>query len=177
MRKLGERILVSTAAACVRRPWLILAIAAVLTLIAGWYSTSLSVNTSTDDILSHALPFKKIESAYRKDFPKQEAALIIVDGATGADADSAADNLAVRLRDRPELFTNVEVPGESEFFTNNGLLFLDQDKLGNFLSQLEGDKSLLTLFARDPSLRSVASLASSRGFEPGQRGSDNPPLQ
>ena len=167
MRKLGERILVSTAGACVRRPWLILAISAVMTLIAGWYSTTLGINTSTDDILSHSLPFKKIESAYRKDFPKKELALIIVDAATGADADSAADNLAVRLRDKPDLFEEVEVPGQSEFFTNNGLLFLDQDKLNSFLTQLEGDKPLLTQFARDPSLRGVASLASSRASAPG----------
>jgi hopanoid biosynthesis associated RND transporter like protein HpnN len=167
MRKLGERILVSTAAACVRRPWLILAVSAVLTLLAGWYSTTLGINTSTDDILSHSLPFKKIESAYRRDFPKQEAALIIVDGPTGADADSAADNLAVRLRDKTDLFKDVEVPGQSEFFTDNGLLYLDRDKLDSFLNDLEGDKALLTQFARDPSLRGVANLAAGRAAAPG----------
>lgn len=162
MRKMGERILLTTATLCARRPWLVIALSGALTVLAGWYSTHLGVDTSTDNVLAQSLPFKQHETAYRKDFPRKESSLIVIDGATGADADSAADNLAVRLRAKPELFSEVEVPGESEFFTNNGLLYLASDKLDRLLSQIAGAKDLLVSFARDPSLRGVADLASGR---------------
>jgi hopanoid biosynthesis associated RND transporter like protein HpnN len=159
---MGERILLSTATLCSRRPWLVIAVSAALTVLAGWYSSYLGVDTSTDNVLAHSLPFKQHDAEYRKDFPKKESSLIIIDGPTGADADSAADNLAVRLRARPELFTEVEVPGESEFFTNNGLLYLAQDKLQNLLNQFGQAKDLLVSFAQDPSLRGVADIVEAR---------------
>lgn len=167
MRKMGERILLSTATLCARRPWLVIGVSALITVLAGWYSTHLGVDTSTDNVLAQSLPFKQNEAAYRKDFPRKESSLIVIDGATGADADSAADNLAVRLRARPELFSDVEVPGEGEFFTNNGLLYLAQDKLQNLLGQITAAKGMLVSFARDPSLRGVAEIVS------GQAGSQD----
>jgi hopanoid biosynthesis associated RND transporter like protein HpnN len=159
---MGERILLTTATLCARRPWLVIGISVALTVLAGWYSTHLGVDTSTDNVLAHTLPFKQHDAEYRKDFPKKESSLIIVDGPTGADADSAADNLAVRLRAKPELFSEVEVPGEAEFFTNNGLLYLAQDRLQRLLDQFGQSKSLLTSFAQDPSLRGVADIVSDR---------------
>lgn len=160
MRKMGERILSDTATLCARRPWLIIAVSALITVLAGWYSTKLGVDTSTDHVLAQSLPFKQHEAEYRKVFPRKESSLVVIDGPTGADADSAADNLAVRLRARPELFQEVEVPGTDEFFTNNGLLYLAQDKLERLLGQITGAKDLLTSFARDPSLRGVADIVS-----------------
>lgn len=156
MRKTGERIFGTVASICARRPWFVLAIAAILTLLAAWASTELRINTAIDDILADSLAFRQVEDKYRESFPKREDILIVVDGATGGDADSAADNLAVRLRDREDLFTDVQVPGESSFFNENGLLFLARDKLDSFLSQLEAEAPLLRQLGRDPSLRGIA---------------------
>src|ERR1700742_4264719 len=107
MRKMGERILLSTATLCARRPWLVVAVSAVITVLAAWYSTHLGVDTSTDNVLSPTLPFKQHDAEYRKVFPKKESSLVVIDARTGADADSAADNLAVRLRDKQDLFSEV----------------------------------------------------------------------
>jgi hopanoid biosynthesis associated RND transporter like protein HpnN len=163
---MGERILSNTATLCARRPWVIIAVSAVLTVLAGWYSTKLGVDTSTDHVLADSLPFKQHDAAYREAFPRKESSLIIVDGPTGADADSAADNLAVRLRARPELFSDVEVPGTADFFTNNGLLYVAQDKLQRLLDQISGAKDFLTTFARDPSLRGIAEIVSNEAGKP-----------
>ncbi len=156
MRKTGERIITACARLAAHHPWRIIAVSAVLTLLSIWLSTFLTVNTATDNLLANWLPFKQIEHEYRGVFPKNESLLVIVDGPTPEDADSAADNLAVRLEGLSDLFHGVNVPGTSSFFTDNGLLFLDQDKLGPFLSSLENSQELLATMARDPSLRGLA---------------------
>lgn len=162
MRKLGERILAACAGLSAHRPWLVLAVAVVLTVIAGWYSTNLTINTSTEGVLSNSLPFRQVEIAYRAAFPKKESVLVVIDAATSADADSAASNLSVRLQSLPELFTDVEVPGESSFFTDNGFLYLEPARLDSFLDGLDANKQMLTLLARDPSLRGISTLISNQ---------------
>jgi hopanoid biosynthesis associated RND transporter like protein HpnN len=120
----------------------------------------MGIDTSAEGMLADSLPFKQVERDYRAAFPKNNSLLVVVDGPTGADADSAADNLAVRLRDKDNLFTDVEVPGESDFFRDNGLLFLEPAKLDSFLDSLDTARPALQLFARDPSLRGIAQLVS-----------------
>jgi hopanoid biosynthesis associated RND transporter like protein HpnN len=160
MRKMSERIFGATAAVCARRPKLVLFISAILTVLAAWASAGMGIDTSAEGMLADSLPFKQVERDYRSAFPKNNSLLIVVDGPTGADADSAADNLAVRLRDKENLFTDVEVPGESDFFRDNGLLFLEPAKLDSFLDSLDTARPALQLFARDPSLRGIAQLVS-----------------
>lgn len=171
MGKTSERIFAACAALCTSRPWLVIAVSAVFTVLAAVYSMNLTVNTSTDGVLSNDLEFRKVEEEYRAAFPRQESALIIVDSATPADADSAADNLAVRLRARPELFSAVEVPGTSSFFTQNGILFLETEKLRGLLATFENSAGVLQTFARDASLRGLATILSNRQFTSGQQDS------
>ena len=156
MRKTGERIITACARLATYHPWRTIAVSAVLTLLSIWGATFLTINTATDNLLAGWLPFKQAEQAYRAVFPKNESLLVIVDGPTPADADSAADNLAVRLEGRSDLFNDVTVPGTSSFFTDNGLLFLEEEKLASFLKSLEGSRDLLAIMARDPSLRGLA---------------------
>jgi hopanoid biosynthesis associated RND transporter like protein HpnN len=168
MGKTSERIFAGCAVFCTRHRWPVIIISLLLTVLAGWYSTFLTVNTSNDGVLSPSLPFKQVEREYREAFPKEESALVIFDAATPNDADSAADNLAVRLRARPELFSDVNVPGTSPFFTDNGILYLGIDKLRGLLGTIDNSASVLGLFARDPSLRGIASLISDPNAGSGQ---------
>ncbi|MFC5067455.1 MMPL family transporter [Flaviflagellibacter deserti] len=163
MKKMGERILLACAEICARKPWLVLFVTAILTGLSIYASTFLTINTNTDEVLSRDLPFRQIEQEYRKSFPKEESIVVVVDAATPADADLAADNLAVRLRARPEQFLDVQVPGSSPFFNDNGLLYLDQPKLKTFVDQIEQSKPVLQLFARDPSLRGIESYIEAQG--------------
>jgi predicted RND superfamily exporter protein len=57
MSKFGESILRACAHLAANRPWLVLGVALVATLLGGYASTRLTVDTSTEDILSIELPF------------------------------------------------------------------------------------------------------------------------
>lgn len=160
MGKTGERIFAGCAVFCTRHRWAVIIVTVLLTVLAAWYSTFLTVNTSNEGVLSSSLPFKQVERDYRAAFPKEDYALVIVDAPTPADADSAVDNLAVRLQARPELFSAVNVPGTSSFFTDNGILYLGLDPLRGLLGTIDNSASVLSLLARDPSLRGIASLIS-----------------
>ncbi|MDX6804459.1 MMPL family transporter [Terrihabitans rhizophilus] len=158
MNKTSERIFTRCAEICTRHRWTVVIISVVLTALAAYASTFMTVNTSTDGVLSNSLRFRQVEEQYRKSFPKEEAILAIVDAATPADADSAAQNLAVRLRARPELFSDVRQPGTQPFFTQNGLLYLPEEQLNGLLQPIENAAGPLQLFAADASLRSLAQM-------------------
>ncbi|MGQ4274854.1 MMPL family transporter [Terrihabitans sp. B22-R8] len=160
MGKTGERIFATCANVCIKHRWLVVLASILLTVLAAWYSSFLTINTSTDGVLSDQLEFRKVEKEYRAQFPKEESALVIIDAPTPRDADSAADNLAVRLSARSDLFSHVRVPGNSSFFTDNGILYLGVDPLTNFLATLDKSASPLRLFSQDASLRGVATLIS-----------------
>jgi uncharacterized membrane protein YdfJ with MMPL/SSD domain len=115
MAKLGESILRACADLATRRPWTIVLVSLVVTLVTGYASMDLSVNTSTDEILSSRLPFRQTEIAYEKSFPAADLAIVVVDAATPAGAQAAAEDMVRRL-DASSHFADVELAGSSPFF-------------------------------------------------------------
>ncbi|MGH6842760.1 MAG: hypothetical protein ACREDV_11850, partial [Methylocella sp.] len=97
----------------------------LLTALAGYASTILTVSTSTEDILSQDLQFIQTEDRYEEVFPRQERIVVVVDANIPAIAQSAAISLAERLRRHPGVFESVEVPGTAYYFRRNALLFLE----------------------------------------------------
>lgn len=170
MWKLGERILSICTSLTVRHPWAVLVFSGLLTLLALWYSSFLTIDTSAEGVLSDKLHFRQVEQKYRAVFPKNESLLVIVDAKTPADADSAASNLQVRLENLPDLFTSVSFPGSEPFFTDNGVMYLAPDRLKALLGDVEKSKSAFDILARDPSLRGIAELTD-------RPDPDNPDLQ
>lgn len=160
MAKLGESILRVCAAMATRRPWLVVGIGLLLTVLAGFSAARLTINTSTDDILSNDLPFRKVELAFRAVFPKEEQAVVVVDGTSAAEASAAARALLGHLNERSSLFESTEIAGDSPYFDRYGLLFLDVDQLRELGTQLRQVRRLLMALTVDPSLRGLAGLMS-----------------
>ena len=70
MSKIGESILRGLANLATLRPWTVILVTVVLTALAGYASSGLTVDTSTENILSAELPFRQIDIDYERIFPQ-----------------------------------------------------------------------------------------------------------
>ena len=137
-----------------------MAVALVLTAAAAYVSTGLTINTNTDDFLSPQLPFRQADLRYRRVFPREELAAVVIDATTADAAGAAAGALAERLRARRTLFERIELPGDLPFFERNALLFLPPDRLESLATRLTDAEPLLSILGGDPNLRGLARLTS-----------------
>lgn len=161
MSKLGESIVRACAAAASQRPWFVLLVALVLTGAAAYAATGLSVNTSTEEILSAELPFRQVDRAYRAAFPREELAVTVVDAPSPGEAEDAAAALVERLQGHPNAFSRVELAGSSPYFDRYGLMFLDAERIRALGPQLTEARPVLVDLSLDPSLRGLAGLLGS----------------
>ncbi|MGA8403083.1 MAG: MMPL family transporter, partial [Stellaceae bacterium] len=131
--------------------------ALALTLVAGWYAaTHLSVDTDIEKLLPSDLPWRQNELALDREFPQNANLLaIVIDGANGDLADTAAQRLADALRAEPQLFHNVRRPDGGAFFDQNGLLFLSVEELSKLSDQMVAAQPLIGSLSADPSLRGL----------------------
>lgn len=139
--------------ACLR-PWMTLLVLGLLAVAALWISLSrLTVDTSTEDMLSPDLPFRMAAYDLRQAFPAQGSTLVIViKGPSSAIADRAAQTLSTWMSARPELFDNVFYPEGDPFLRQHGFLYLTPDELAEQIDRLASAQGLLGTLAADPSL-------------------------
>ena len=164
MRKLGDSILRTCASSALRAPWIVLAVALAVTVLAGWATTRLTINTSTEEILAADLPFRQAERKYRAAFPEEDLAVVVVDAPASDQAEAAARALLDRVRQQSAFFKRSELAGSSPYFDRNALLFLDAEQIRAVGNQLRQARSLLLTLANDPSLRGVAEFLDNAEF-------------
>ncbi|MGH6925078.1 MAG: MMPL family transporter [Propylenella sp.] len=158
MSKAEQSLLRICAGMAVRRPWAVIGISFVLTALALLAAAQLTVNTSTEDILSRELPFRQDEIAYQKAFPEEDVAVVVIDAPTAEDAIAAGEGLATLLQGRPDVFERVELAGSSPYFDRYGLMFLEPERITATAEQLRPARVLLARVANDPSLRGMAAV-------------------
>jgi len=118
---------------------------------------NLGINTDTADMISETLPFRAAYERYRQEFPLLvDRFVVVIDGATPEQADAVAERLAADLDLRPDLFTDIYLPGAGEFFARNGFLYLDQAELEALSDQLIDVQPFIGRLNRDPSLKTLA---------------------
>ncbi len=158
MSRMGEFFTRACVGMATRWPWMVLGVALVLTALAGFAATRLTINTSTREILSAELPFRKADDAYEKAFPRDEAAVVVIDAQTPAGADAAARDLAARLSQQTDLIESVALPANSPYFQHYGLMFLDPDQIRAIGEEIRPARHLMTSLGDDPSMRGIARL-------------------
>ena len=133
----------------------ILLVAALATGASSFYTVEhLGINTSTSDMLSSELLFRKIYDEYRRTFPNlRNNITIVVEGETPDITEDATAALAARLKTETEEFKFVFDPASNPFFITNGLLFLDEDELADLSDRLADAQPLLAALAEDMNLR------------------------
>ena len=138
----------------------IIAVEAVITVLLAVYAvTHLGVNGDNMRLLSPDLPFQRDASAFQEHFPSlDEAILVVVDGETPEAARSAAEVLSERLREIPERFSSVTLPGGEPFFERNGLLFLEVENLEDLSDGLARMQPVIAELTRDGSIANLSRL-------------------
>jgi len=144
--------------ASIRRPWLTLAAALLVAIIALLFTAShFSMSTDTAELISPEVPWRQQERAMDDAFPQlRDAMLIVVDGATPELAEDATAKLAARMGSDPHHFRAVRRPDGGDFFAREGLLFGSTDEVRQTAAALIKAQPLLGPLAADPSLHGVA---------------------
>jgi hypothetical protein len=148
--------------ACSRHPWPVIAAALILSLLSGIYAArNFAISTDISMLISPDLPWRQREIALEKAFPERaEMILVVVDGPTPELAQAAGRALAERLSAETKLIRAVKQPGASEFFRKNGLLLLPTEEVRQVTGKLAKAEPLISVLARDPSLRGLNDVLS-----------------
>ncbi|MBO0733379.1 MAG: MMPL family transporter [Methylocapsa sp.] len=158
-----ERLVAAIITRCRRWRWAVTAGAAIVAVFCAYYVIGhFQINTRTRNFISSSLPWRQDMIRMDKAFPQNaNQILVVIDGKTMELAESAARNLAMRLRLQPSLFRSVERQNGGPFFNRNALLFMPADAARQAAEELARARPLFAILAYDPSLRGIANAFSS----------------
>ena len=152
-----NRLLVSVVGFSARQRYAVLAIAIAVAAASGVYvARHFAINTDIEHLLSRKLPWRQTEIAFQKAFPGRTTMILaVIDAPTPELAQTAADSLTARLKERRDAIRSAEEGEAAAFFRRNGLLYLSGSELSATLSKLSRSGPVLRGLASDPSLRGV----------------------
>jgi hopanoid biosynthesis associated RND transporter like protein HpnN len=156
------RAVITVVAACSRFPWLVLTLAALVTVSSGYYAAKhFAINTNTNDFISEKLRWRQNLIALDKAFPQRnDQIVVVIDGATPELAEAAAQSLTDRLKGRPDLYQFVLRPEGGPYFNQNALLFPPVADLQPMIKGLSKARPFLMALSSDPSLRGIVKAIS-----------------
>ena len=149
-------------ALAIRRPWVMLAIAALLTALALIVAVDrFAMTTDTAALISSDVDWRRHERAVESAFPQlSDVMVVVIDGRTPELAEGAAASLSTTLGADKAHFRRVSRPDGGDFFAREGLLFGSADEVRKTTAALIDAQPLLGPLAADPSARGVASALS-----------------
>lgn len=158
--KQAQSLFASVSVAACRWPVSTLALALLLTGLAGWVSVNgLRINTSTTDMIAPEVPFRRDAETYRQAFPFiDDQIVVVIDSPSPDRSDTAAHRLATLMRGYAQALSDVEVPSADPYFRRNGLLFLDPQDLQDLATRLAGAQAALGTLNEAPNLRGLATM-------------------
>jgi len=114
-----------------RHPVIALLLLAFATILAGVYATTqFRVNADQTSLVAPDAPFQLRYAAFRDAFPAyKRTSLVVVEAATRPAAIAAAQDLALELEKRTDIFQSVFASAALPFFQRNGLLYLSTEEL------------------------------------------------
>ncbi|TMH20470.1 MAG: hopanoid biosynthesis-associated RND transporter HpnN [Betaproteobacteria bacterium] len=144
-------------AACARRPWLVVVVAAALGGGAFTYSAShIAIDTNSTSLIAEDVAWRKREMVFDTAFPQRaDLIAVVVDGATPELAERSTAALAQRLSSQIGPFRAVWRPDGGAFFDRAGLLFESTADLSQTTQRLISAQPLLGSLAADPSVRGL----------------------
>ncbi len=145
-----------------RRAWLTLAIALVVTSGAlAIAAQRLAITTDTSQLISPDVAWRVEERKMEAAFPQlSDVMLVVIDGATPERAEDAATRLSAALAADTKTFHRVTRPDGGDFLAREGLLFGSVADVRSATKTMIDAQPLLGPLAADPSLRGVAAALS-----------------
>lgn len=145
----------------VKRPAVVLlAIALVSAAAAVYAARNLGINADTRVLVSDDLDFRRRQRELLEAFNTLDthSIFVVIDADSPLIARRAAADMAARLHQRPDLFTQILVPGGGPFFDRHALLYLEPDALQDLTDRLSTVQPFLAELARDHSVVGIADL-------------------
>ena len=134
----------------------------VVSVFAATYTiNNLGMNTSTKDMLSPDLEWRKLDLEYEKHFPQFiDDILIVIEADTPDQAADTAGIMYARLQQETSLFNSIYYPKALSLFREDALLFLTEDELYELSDNLAKIQPFLTRLTDDMSLRGLFNMLS-----------------
>ena len=155
--------------------WKIITLAALLSVCSVYYiSEHLGVNTDTSAMLSPDLPYQVNLRKLLSAFPhEQDTIVTLVESQTPEQAKLITAQLYQQVAARTDLFQYPYSPGNSRFFEQQGLLYLDLPELEDLATNLAKAQPFLGKLARDYTLDGLFPVLQ-RALESAASGQDLP---
>ena len=121
----------------------------------------LGMNTSTTDMLSPELDWRKLDNTHDAIFPQYtDNILVVIEAGTPDEASDMAQLLYERLKNESELFKSVYFPAGLPFFKTSSLLYLDEEDLQDLADNLAAIQPFLSRLTEDQSIRGLFNMLS-----------------
>jgi uncharacterized protein len=149
--------IVSVVNICASHGWTIVAIAAILTVLCGYYSAvNFTIDTNVNKLISSNLDWRKNELSLDAAFPyRHETIVAVIEAPTSELASQATAELVERLATQTAVFHSVREPAGGPFFSKNALLFASPDQVSTFTSQFSQARPLIQVLVSDQSWRGL----------------------
>lgn len=135
---------------------------ALLTVVFFYYAlTHISIDTDPNEMLDPELHYRQLEADMQKAFPQfADVIVAVVEGDNADRANEASKKLIARLGHEKKTLEWVYDPEQTDFFSKNGLLYLDKNELLQLSDRLTEAAPFLGTLAHDPSLSGLFTLIS-----------------
>ena len=145
-------------AASTRRPFVVLAIAIALSLVALLFvCVRFDISTDASELIARTEPWRMAEHRMDAAFPQNgDVIVVVIDAKTSELADAAAGALASRMTADHTHFRRVSRPDGGAFFAREGLLFGSRQDVAEATQAMVSAQPFLGPLATDPSLRGIA---------------------
>ena len=135
---------------------------ALLTVVFFYYAlTHISIDTDPNEMLDPELHYRQLEADMQKAFPQfSDVIVAVVEGDNADRANEASQKLIARLGQEKKTLEWIYDPEQTDFFSKNGLLYLDKNELLQLSDRLTEAAPFLGTLAHDPSLSGLFTLIS-----------------
>src|SRR5258705_7339332 len=149
--------IVSVVNICAGHGWPVVVIAAILTVLCGYYSAiNFSIDTNVNKLISSELDWRKNELALDAAFPyRHEIIVAVVEAPTSELASQATAELIEKLATHSKVFKSVSEPAGGAFFSKNALLFASLEQTTAFTSQFAQSRPLIQVLVSDQNWRGL----------------------
>lgn len=135
-------------------PGKVLLLALLFTAYSVYFITeNLGVNTDTSAMLSPDLPYQVNIRKLITTFPQdQDTIVVLIEGQTPEQAKLIAEQMYAKVTAKPKLFEYPYSPGNSQFFQQQGLMYLELEELEDLGTNLAKAQPFLGKLARNYTL-------------------------
>ncbi|SDS61074.1 MMPL family transporter [Bradyrhizobium canariense] len=149
-------IVVSIVKTCTRFAPLVVLVALILAVAAGFYTAqNFLINTDINTLISSKLDWRKRDNQFDKAFDRDSTILAVVEAPTPELTSTASAALEQKLSGDTAHFSSVQPLGSGAFFEKNGLLFLPEVEVRELTGQFASAAPLIEIMAGDPSIRGL----------------------